>query len=131
MRLVLLPVGAEAGEPRVVATRASGLAARRLTGRLRVTWTWVALACFGRGCGPVGLGLVRAHPGPGRPLLLGRTRQSLAAQLASREDQLRRQAFSDSLTGLANRRLFTDRVSEALERLERGDDAVAVPVVRP
>lgn len=36
------------------------------------------------------------------------------------EDQLRHQAFHDSLTGLANRLRFTDRLEQALERGKRG-----------
>ena len=35
------------------------------------------------------------------------------------EEQLERKAFHDDLTGLANRALFTDRVSHALERMQR------------
>ena len=36
------------------------------------------------------------------------------------EDELRHQAFHDSLTGLANRALFTDRLGHALERRTEG-----------
>ncbi len=42
------------------------------------------------------------------------------------EGQLRHQAFHDSLTGLANRALFTDRVSQALERSRRSGLPCAV-----
>ncbi len=42
------------------------------------------------------------------------------------EAQLTRQAFQDSLTGLANRALFRDRVAHALERSMRGGHGVAV-----
>ena len=44
----------------------------------------------------------------------------LLLEVAEREDQLRRQAFEDQLTGLANRALFTDRVAHALH-LHRRD----------
>ena len=40
------------------------------------------------------------------------------------EDELRHQAFHDSLTGLANRALFSDRLGHALERRDRGTIAV-------
>ena len=42
------------------------------------------------------------------------------------EVQLQHQAFHDSLTGLANRALFRDRVAHALARQVRGHGAVAV-----
>jgi diguanylate cyclase (GGDEF)-like protein/PAS domain S-box-containing protein len=42
------------------------------------------------------------------------------------EEQLKHQAFHDSLTGLANRALFTDRVEHALARLGRGPNSLAV-----
>jgi diguanylate cyclase (GGDEF)-like protein/PAS domain S-box-containing protein len=40
------------------------------------------------------------------------------------EDELRHQAFHDSLTGLANRALFTDRLAHALERRDHGEVGV-------
>jgi diguanylate cyclase (GGDEF)-like protein/PAS domain S-box-containing protein len=42
------------------------------------------------------------------------------------EDQLRHQAFHDNLTGLPNRALFDDRVTQALARLRRHGDQAAV-----
>jgi diguanylate cyclase (GGDEF)-like protein/PAS domain S-box-containing protein len=41
-------------------------------------------------------------------------------------EQLRRLAFSDSLTGLANRALFRDRVEHALSRRQTAESSVAV-----
>jgi diguanylate cyclase (GGDEF)-like protein/PAS domain S-box-containing protein len=45
------------------------------------------------------------------------------------EEQLSHQAFHDSLTGLANRALFLDRVAHALDRADRTVGAVAVMFV--
>ena len=42
------------------------------------------------------------------------------------EEQLAHQAFHDSVTGLANRALFKDRVEHALERQSRADKPVSV-----
>jgi diguanylate cyclase (GGDEF)-like protein/PAS domain S-box-containing protein len=42
------------------------------------------------------------------------------------EEQLTHQAFHDTLTKLANRVLFSDRVDHALKRIERTDETVAV-----
>jgi len=42
------------------------------------------------------------------------------------EDELRHQAFHDSLTGLANRALFADRLEHALSRLRRSRNRLAV-----
>lgn len=42
------------------------------------------------------------------------------------EDELRRRAFHDALTGLANRALFEDRLAQALARARRHDQPVAV-----
>jgi diguanylate cyclase (GGDEF)-like protein/PAS domain S-box-containing protein len=44
----------------------------------------------------------------------------------SLEDELKRQAFHDSLTGLANRALFADRLQHAISRAERAPAALAV-----
>jgi len=45
------------------------------------------------------------------------------------EEQLRHQAFHDSLTGLANRALFADRVGHALARSQRYETPVAILLV--
>jgi diguanylate cyclase (GGDEF)-like protein len=42
------------------------------------------------------------------------------------EERLAHQAFHDSLTGLANRTLFADRLEHALARTERQEDEIAV-----
>ncbi|HZB01718.1 MAG TPA: diguanylate cyclase, partial [Actinomycetota bacterium] len=42
------------------------------------------------------------------------------------EEQLSHQAFHDSITGLANRALFRDRVEHALERLTRNENPMSV-----
>jgi diguanylate cyclase (GGDEF)-like protein/PAS domain S-box-containing protein len=44
----------------------------------------------------------------------------------SLEDELKRQAFHDSLTGLANRALFADRLGHAISRAERSPTQLAV-----
>jgi diguanylate cyclase (GGDEF)-like protein/PAS domain S-box-containing protein len=44
----------------------------------------------------------------------------------SLEDELKRQAFHDSLTGLANRALFADRLGHAISRAERSPTELAV-----
>jgi diguanylate cyclase (GGDEF)-like protein/PAS domain S-box-containing protein len=45
------------------------------------------------------------------------------------EDELRHQAFHDALTGLPNRALFDDRLTQALRRTHRGETQVAVVLV--
>ena len=45
------------------------------------------------------------------------------------EDELRHQAFHDSLTGLANRALFTDRLSHAMSRTRHDRQPLAVLLV--
>jgi diguanylate cyclase (GGDEF)-like protein len=61
----------------------------------------------------------------GRPERLLGIAQDITAQRAA-EDALFRQAFHDPLTGLPNRRLFLDRLSQALGRLARQPSTVAV-----
>jgi diguanylate cyclase (GGDEF)-like protein/PAS domain S-box-containing protein len=48
---------------------------------------------------------------------------------AELEAQLRDQALHDPVTGLANRSLFLDRAGQALARLQRSDETLAVLVV--
>jgi diguanylate cyclase (GGDEF)-like protein len=55
-----------------------------------------------------------------RQYLTVRDNRQLLTVVASREEQLMRQAFQDQLTGLHNRALFTDRVAHALD-LHRRD----------
>jgi diguanylate cyclase (GGDEF)-like protein len=50
-----------------------------------------------------------------RQYLTVRDNVRLARQLATREREMRRQAFTDPLTGLANRSLFHDRLKHVLE----------------
>jgi len=45
------------------------------------------------------------------------------------EDELTRQAFTDALTGLANRALFTDRLIQALARAARNGTTVGVLLI--
>ena len=54
-----------------------------------------------------------------RQYLTIRDNAVLTRHLASRENELQRQAFEDVLTGLPNRALFTDRVAHALEQHRR------------
>jgi diguanylate cyclase (GGDEF)-like protein len=55
-----------------------------------------------------------------------RENSRLAADLAAREAELHHLAFHDSLTGLANRALFHDRLGHALDLHARDPRAVAV-----
>ncbi|HEY5247165.1 MAG TPA: diguanylate cyclase, partial [Dermatophilaceae bacterium] len=61
-----------------------------------------------------------------RQFLTVRDNQLLARSLAEREAQLHHQAFHDPLTGLANRALFIDRVSHALELHHRDRRPLAI-----
>jgi diguanylate cyclase (GGDEF)-like protein len=62
----------------------------------------------------------------GRQYLTVRDNALLTRELTARERDLRRQAFSDSLTGLANRSLFLDRLEHVLELDSRNRRPVAV-----
>jgi diguanylate cyclase (GGDEF)-like protein len=61
-----------------------------------------------------------------RQFLTVRDNQLLARSLAERESELRHQAFHDQLTGLANRALFIDRVTHALELHRRDRRPLAI-----
>jgi diguanylate cyclase (GGDEF)-like protein/PAS domain S-box-containing protein len=56
------------------------------------------------------------HPAVGGLVLTG----PKVTEQRAMEDELRRQAFHDALTGLANRALFVDRLAHALARRDRG-----------
>jgi diguanylate cyclase (GGDEF)-like protein/PAS domain S-box-containing protein len=60
----------------------------------------------------------------GRPAVLVAVQD--VTQRAALEEELRHQAFHDSLTDLANRALFLDRAEHAIRRLGRGGPGVAV-----
>ncbi|TAK69103.1 MAG: sensor domain-containing diguanylate cyclase, partial [Dehalococcoidia bacterium] len=69
---------------------------------------------------PVEISVGEAHVG-GRRVYVGSMRDiTLRKQL---EEQLRRQAFHDSLTGLANRATFADRLDHALARRRRSQQS--------
>lgn len=61
-----------------------------------------------------------------RQFLTVRNNQQLAVALAGREADLRYQAFHDGLTGLANRALYVDRVTHALELHRRDRRSLAI-----
>jgi diguanylate cyclase len=61
-----------------------------------------------------------------RQYLTVRDNVRLVRELTARERELRRQAFSDPLTGLANRSLFRDRLEHVLELHTRDCRPVAV-----
>jgi diguanylate cyclase len=61
-----------------------------------------------------------------RQYLTLRENRTLMLTVAAREDQLHAQAFHDSLTGLANRALFSDRLDHALELHRRDSRPLAV-----
>jgi diguanylate cyclase (GGDEF)-like protein len=52
--------------------------------------------------------------------------QSLEKEVKIREDILKRNALYDELTGLANRRLFMDRISQNLTKINRNQEQFAV-----
>lgn len=90
-----------------LATAVATIGFRALTGHDAGVVETVALAVA------VGAVLLRQY-------LTVRDNRQLLEEVASREEQLVRQAFQDRLTGLHNRALFTDRVAHALE-LHRRD----------
>jgi len=61
----------------------------------------------------------------GKPLFLQGYLLDISARREA-EEELRHQAFHDSLTGLANRALFTDRLEHALQRQPAGSIGAAV-----
>jgi diguanylate cyclase (GGDEF)-like protein len=60
---------------------------------------------------------------------VGGTFNAMAEALEAQRDELEGHAFTDSLTGLANRALFEDRTHHALDRLAGRAERVAVLVV--
>src|SRR5690606_20039050 len=96
-------------------------------GRTIVELTWVPQRAghtlFMRALGPVlliamGLGAVALY-------LLHET-QKTARNLIASEARAKHMAMHDALTGLPNRTLFTDRLTQALERIRRQGGYVAV-----
>ena len=61
-----------------------------------------------------------------RQYLAVRDNVLLARELTARQEELRRQAFSDPLTGVANRALFLDRLEHVLDQHARDGRPVAV-----
>ena len=53
----------------------------------------------------------------------------MAGALQEQHDQLERQAFTDSLTGIANRALFEDRARHALDRTLGTSEQIAVLMI--
>ena len=60
---------------------------------------------------------------------MGNTFNRMAGALQEQHDQLEDQAFTDSLTGIANRALFDDRARHALERSIGTDERIAVLMI--
>ncbi len=92
-----------------------------------------ALPIFAAGSSRVLGGLSVYLDRPGLPSEQDRAFMEIAVQLAAiaierkgLEEQLTHQAFHDSLTGLPNRALFTDRVQHAIDRTTRAQESIAV-----
>jgi diguanylate cyclase (GGDEF)-like protein len=62
-----------------------------------------------------------------RSMQLAASLQNANKELQSANDELRRRAFLDPLTGLSNRLVFEDRLQHALARCERNANARATP----
>ena len=85
-------------------------------------------AVEGRGLDALSVGLVVALVGLvlARQYSALRENHALARTVQQRERELQHLAFHDTLTGLANRALFLDRLDHALQRAARDRTAVAV-----
>jgi diguanylate cyclase (GGDEF)-like protein len=60
---------------------------------------------------------------------MAQTFNRMAGALQEQHDQLERQAFTDSLTGIANRALFDDRARHALDRSTGTSEQIAVLMI--
>jgi diguanylate cyclase (GGDEF)-like protein len=76
----------------------------------------------------VELSVSLARNAQGRPTGFRGIMSDVTARLKA-EEAIRRQAFHDSLTNLANRILFNDRLSMAMKRAKRAQKMVAVMVL--
>jgi diguanylate cyclase (GGDEF)-like protein len=84
---------------------------------------------FGLGIATVGLVVVRQLVTLVENVTLNQSLEHTVAELRDREGQLEYQAFHDSLTNLANRALFRDRVEHALARQRRLHQPVAALMI--
>ena len=106
---------------------ARGLLASRLSRSLARPLEQLARAAHSLACGHLGHRV--AINSTTEMNEVGGTFNTMAAALEEQHEELERHAFSDSLTGLANRALFEDRTRHALERLDGRPERVAVLVL--